>query len=165
MPAADRPIRLALAACLALAAPGAPHAAEAEPGFAWTAIPYDGNVSLVYGSTESGEDYSFLLSCHNQDKEAEMTVYRDIAGAEVGEKLTIALSAGSARVVVEGETATDEMSGFVFGVARKIAVKPVIAVLATPGPAMVEMGKVTVDLPETGRAEAASEFAKVCKLD
>jgi hypothetical protein len=84
-----------LAACLALAAPGAPHAAEAEPGFAWPAIPYDGNVSLVYGSTESGEDYSFLLSCHNQDKEAEMTVYRDIAGAEVGEKLTIALSAGS----------------------------------------------------------------------
>jgi hypothetical protein len=53
----------------------------------------------------------------------------------------------------------------VFGVARRIAVKPVIAVLATPGPAMVEMGKVTVDLPETGRAEAASEFAKVCKLD
>ena len=57
------------------------------------------------------------------------------------------------------------MSGFVFGVAKKIAVKPVIAMLGTSGPAMVEMDKVTVNLPETGRAEAVSEFAKACKLD
>lgn len=165
MPAADRPIRLALAACLALAAPLTAAAAEPEPGFAWIANQYEGNASLVYGSTETGEDYSFFLSCNNQDREAEMTVYRDIAGAKVGEKLAIELSAGSAKVVVEGETATDEMSGFVFGVAKKIAVKPVIAVLGNSGPAIVEMGKVTVDLPETGCAEAVSEFAKACKLD
>ena len=57
------------------------------------------------------------------------------------------------------------MSGFVFGVAKKIAVNPVIAVLEGSGPAIIEMGKVTVTLPETGRAEAVSEFAKVCKLD
>ena len=165
MPAADRPIRLALA-CLALAGPlAAAAAAEPQPGFAWMVNQYEGNASLVYGSTETGEDYSFFLSCNNQDKEAEMTVYQEIAGAKVGEKLAIELSAGSAKVVVKGETASDEMSGFVFGVAKKIAVKPVIAMLGTSGPAMVEMGKVTVNLPETGRAEAVSEFAKACKLD
>jgi hypothetical protein len=57
------------------------------------------------------------------------------------------------------------MSGFVFGVAKKIAVKPVVAVLESAGPVMAKMGKVTVTLPETGRAEAVSEFAKACKLD
>ena len=165
MPAADRPIRLALAG-LALAGPlAAAAAAEPQPGFAWMVNQYEGNASLVYGSTETGEDYSFFLSCNNQDKEAEMTVYQEIAGAKVGEKLAIELSAGSAKVVVKGEMASDEMSGFVFGVAKKIAVKPVIAILGTSGPAMVEMGKVTVNLPETGRAEAVSEFAKACKLD
>jgi len=165
MRAADRPIRLALAVCLALAVPVAIQAAGPEPGFAWMVNPYEGNVSLVYGSTETGEDYSFFVSCNNQEKEAEMTVYQDIAGAKVGEPLTIELSAGSAKVGLTGETATDEMSGFVFGVAKKIAVKPVIAVLKTSGPAIVKMGKVTVNLPETGRAEALSEFAKACKLD
>lgn len=165
MPAADKPLRLALAVSLALAVPVAAAVAEAESGFAWMVIPYEGNVSLVYGSTESGEDYSFFLSCDNQENEAEMTVYQDIAGAKVGEPLTIALSAGSAEVALEGETATDEMSGFVFGVAKKIAVKPVVAVLENAGPVMAKMGKVTVTLPETGRAEAVSEFAKACKLD
>jgi hypothetical protein len=40
-----------------------------------------------------------------------------------------------------------------------------LAVLAGSGPAMVKMRKVTVNLPEKGRAEAVSEFAKACKLD
>ena len=106
---------------------------RAEPGFAWMVSPYEGNVSLIYGSTETGEDYSFFLSCDNQQNEAEMTVYQDIAGAKVGEPVTIEISAGSAEVALKGETATDEMSGFVFGVAKKIAVKPVVAVLESAG--------------------------------
>jgi hypothetical protein len=57
------------------------------------------------------------------------------------------------------------MSGFVFGVAKKFAVKPVVAVLAGSGPAIVKMSKVTVNLPDKGHAEAVSEFAKACKLD
>jgi hypothetical protein len=107
MPAADRPIRLALAACLAFAAPVAVAAAGPEPGFAWMVNQYEGNASLVYGSTETGEDYSFFVSCNNQEKEAEITVYQDIEGAKVGESLTIELSAGSAEVALMGETATD----------------------------------------------------------
>ena len=62
MPAADRTIRLALAACLAFAAPVAVAAAEPEPGFAWMVNQYEGNASLVYGSTETGEDYSFFVT-------------------------------------------------------------------------------------------------------
>jgi hypothetical protein len=57
------------------------------------------------------------------------------------------------------------MSGYVFGVAKKIAVKPVVAVLNGSGPARIKMGKVTVSLPDTGRGAAVSEFAKACKLD
>jgi hypothetical protein len=75
MPAADRPIRLALAACLALAAPVTVAAAEPQPGFAWMVNYGEGNVTLVYGSTETGEDYSFYLSCNNKKKEAEVSVY------------------------------------------------------------------------------------------
>jgi len=75
------------------------------------------------------------------------------------------LTAGAAKLVLKGETETDQMSGFIFGVAKAIAVKPALAVLKTPGPAIVKMGKVTANLPDPGRAAAVAQFAKVCKLD
>ena len=59
MPAAGRLAGFALAACLALTMPLADAAAtEPEPGFAWMVSQYEGNVSLVYGSTETAEDSS-----------------------------------------------------------------------------------------------------------
>ncbi len=166
MPAAARPIRLALAACLALLAVQVA-AAEPEPesDFAWMANYGQITSALVYGSTETPEDYSFAMSCNNKRKLSSMTVYEDIAGAKVGDPLTIEIGVGAAKVAVEGKTETDEMSGFMFGVAKKFAVKPVVGVLAGSGPAVVKMAKVTVTLPEKGRAEAVSEFAKACKLD
>jgi hypothetical protein len=166
MPPADRPVRLGLAACLALAAvPVAAADPEPEPGYGWMANYGQITAALVYGSTETAEDYSFAITCNNKWKQSRMTVYEDIAGAKVGEKLTIEISVGSEKVAVEGTTDTDEMSGFVFGVAKKFAVKPVVAALQGPGPTIIKMGKVTVTLPEKGRAEAVSEFAKACKLD
>jgi hypothetical protein len=71
----------------------------------------------------------------------------------------------SSKVELKGETATDDMSGYVFGVAKKFAVKPVVAVLGGPRPALVNMEKTGLTLPEQGRAEELSKFAKVCKLD
>jgi hypothetical protein len=166
MPTADKPVRVGLAACLALAAvPVAAAEPEPEPGFGWMANHGQISAALVYGSTETAEDYSFAISCNNKRKLFHMTVYEDIAGAKAGEPLTIEIGVGAAKVAVEGTTDTDEMSGFVFGVAKKFAIKPVVAVLAGAGPAVIEMSKVTVTLPEKGRAEAVSEFAKACKLD
>ena len=43
------------------------------------------------------------------------------------------LTAGAAKLVLKGETETDQMSGFIFGVAKNIAVKPVLAVLKASG--------------------------------
>ncbi len=166
MLAAGRPAGLALAACLALTMPPTDAAAtEPEPGFAWMVSQYEGNVSLVYGSTETAEDFFFFLSCNNKKKQAEMTVYQDIAGAKVGQPVTIEIGVNSSKVALKGETATDEMSGYVFGVAKKFAVKPVVAVLGGPGPALVKMEKNELTLPDQGRAEELSKFAKVCKLD
>jgi hypothetical protein len=165
MPVAGSPVPFTLAACLAMAAPLAAAAAEPEPGFAWMANAFEGNVSLVYGSTETGEDYVFALLCDNRNKEAELTVYEDIPGAKVGQAITIEISAGAAKLALKSKTETDQMSGFIFGVAKPIAVKPVLAVLKTSGPAVVKMGKVTANLPGQGRAAAVAEFAKVCKLD
>jgi hypothetical protein len=138
---------------------------EPEPGCGWMANHGQISAALVYGSTETPEDYSFAITCNNKWKQSRMTVYEDIAGAKVGEPLTIEIGVGTAKVAVEGTTDTDEMSGFVFGEARKFAVKPVVAVLEGAGPTVVKMSKVTVTLPEKGRAEAVSEFAKACKLD
>ena len=127
---AGRLAGLALAAYLTLFAT----ASATEPGFAWMVSQYEGNVSLVYGSTETSEDFFFFLSCNNKKKQAEMTVYQDIAGAKVGQPLTIEIAVGSSKVALKGETATDEMSGYVFGVAKKFAVKPVVRCLAVLGP-------------------------------
>jgi hypothetical protein len=81
-------------------------AAEPEPGFAWMANTFEGNASLVYGSTETGEDYVFALLCDNRKKEAELTVYEDIPGAKVGDTVAIEISAGAAKLVLKGKKPT-----------------------------------------------------------
>ncbi len=96
MPAAGRPAGLALAACLALAAPlGAVTAAEDYPDFAWMSGVSDGNTLLTFGSPETGEDYLFNLVCGNKDKSTRATLYVDIEGTKVGQKVGIELSAGA----------------------------------------------------------------------
>jgi hypothetical protein len=52
------------------------------------------------------------------------------------------------------------MSGFVFSVAKKIAVKPVVAVLEASDPVIVKMGKLTTNLPDKGRAAAVSKLRR-----
>jgi len=57
------------------------------------------------------------------------------------------------------------MNGFIYGMAKGFAVKPLLAVLKGSGPATVKMGKAATTLPEKGRAEALGKFAKACRLD
>ena len=104
----------------ALARPAAAAAAEAEP-LRLDVIPYEGNVSLVYdrpSPERTTPSFSVATIRRNRSRD---TVYRTSQGSTVGEPLTIALTCRSAEVALKGETATDEMSGFVFGVAKKIA--------------------------------------------
>jgi len=166
MPAAGRPAVLALAACLALAAPfGAVAAAEDYPGFAWMSGAGDGNALLTYGSPDTGEDYLFNLSCGNKDKSSRATLYVDIEGTKVGQKIGIELNAGAKKVSLDGKIAADEMSGFHFAEAKGFKIKPLIALLKEKGPITAKAGKIVSVLPEKGRAAQLSEFAKACKLD
>jgi hypothetical protein len=57
------------------------------------------------------------------------------------------------------------MSGFLFAEARNFKVKPVIELLKPKGEASAKTGNVVTTLPDDGRADAVSEFAKACKLD
>jgi hypothetical protein len=164
MPAADRAIRLALAACLWVAALPAV-SAETDLGYAWMGGIEAGNALLTYGSTETGEDYVFILICGNKDKSTERTLYVDIAGTKVGQPITIELAAGAAKVSLKGKIATDEMSGFHLAEAKNFKIKPVIALLKEKGPVTAKTGKLVTTLPDEGRAEPVSEFAKACKLD
>ncbi len=158
-------LRLALVALVLLAgAPGA-RAAEAFEGYAWGYSDNEAGPSLVLGSTETTEDYVFLLICNNADKTAEMTVYVDIPGAKLGQPMTIELSRDGAKAAVKGKTATDEMSGFIFAEAKKFRMKPVMAVLDGKGAVTVTTGKAVTVLPEEGRGTELAKFAKRCRLD
>jgi HSP20 family molecular chaperone IbpA len=166
MPGADRLASLPLAALLALAIPMAARAAESETGYVWTGGETEkGFSTLVYGSPETPEDLLFWVHCDMKKKTTEMTVYVDNPGTKVGQAITIELSAGAAKLPVKGTIATDEMSGFLFAEARNFKVKPVIELLKPKGEASAKTGNVVTTLPDDGRAEAVSEFAKACKLD
>jgi hypothetical protein len=153
----------AIGACLASVLTAASACAEADPGFAWMADEFEGNASLVYGSTETGEDYVFSLSCRR--KEAYTTLYVDIPGTKVGQPITIEFAAGTAKFSLQGKIATDEMSGFHFAEAKNFKIKPVIALLKERGPVTAKTGKLVSSLPEKGRFAAVSAFAGTCKLD
>jgi len=150
---------------MALAPFGAVAAAEDYPGFAWMSGAGDGNALLTYGSPDTGEDYLFNLSCGNKDKSSRATLYVDIEGTKVGQKIGIELNAGAKKVSLDGKIATDEMSGFHFAEAKGFKIKPLIALLQEKGPITAKAGKIVSVLPEKGRAVQLSAFAKACKLD
>jgi hypothetical protein len=136
-------------------------AADTYAGYGWG---YSDNVdgpSLILGSTESTEDYVFLMRCSNTDKSVEMIVYVAIAGAKVGRPVTIKLSRDGAQATVKGKTASDDVSGFVFAVAKDFPVKPVISVLDGKGPIEIVTRKTEILLPEEGRAPELRR----CQLD
>ena len=87
----------------------APAAAEAFAGYGWGFSDNEDGPSLVLGSTETTEDYVFLLSCSNADKSAEMTVYVAIEGAKIGQPVTIELTRDGAEAH-QGQGHDDEMA-------------------------------------------------------
>ena len=152
--------------CLCLTGPlFAGAAGEPEPVYAWMSESGDGNASLVYGSPETAEDLVFILICGNSDKVTELTVYVDIAGTEIGEKVDIELAAGDAKLAIGGAISTDEMSGFHFAVAENFKIKPVVALLKENGAVTVKTGGVITELPEKGREPELANFAGACALD
>ncbi len=160
---------LGAAFCLIAAAFPAPDADAKEPGaidgYAWMGGVREGTASLVYGSTESAEDVEFWLTCAPKTKKTELTVYVDIAGTKVGQPMPIEIALGSAKTVVNGKIATDEMTGFHFAEAKDLKVKPVIEAFKGKGPVTIKTGTLTTLLPEKGRPAALAEFAKGCTLD
>jgi hypothetical protein len=86
----------------------APAAAEAFAGYGWGFSDNEDGPSLVLGSTETTEDFVFLLGCSNAHKSAEMTVYVAIEGAKIGPPVTIELTRDGGEASVKGTTTTDE---------------------------------------------------------
>jgi hypothetical protein len=152
-----------IAACLAAGLIAASAGAEPVRGFAWMADTFEGNISLVYGSTETEEDYLFGLLCRRDG--ASTTLYVDIPGTRAGQPLTLELGAGKAKVALQAKIATDAMSGFHFVEARDFKLTPVIALLKEKGPVTARTGDLIERLPEKGRVAAVSAFAEICKLD
>lgn len=140
-------------------------AGETDSVYAWMSGSGDGNASLVYGSPETAEDEVFILICRNGDKVTELTVYVDITGTEIGEKVDIELAAGGAKLAIGGAIATDDMSGFHFAVAENFKIKPLIALLVEKGVVILKTGGVVTEQPEKGRAAELANFAKACALD
>ena len=140
--------------------PIATPSALGDETYAWRYGDHQDGSSLVLGSTETTDDFVFLLSCE-ADKTDEMAVYLDIGHAKVGQPVTIELSRDGAEVLVKAKMTTDK-SGFVFAVARNFPVKPLLSVLDGEGPVKMITGKTVTLLPDEGRSAELAEFAARC---
>jgi hypothetical protein len=154
--------RLILVASLALGAlPGSAVHAQGTP--VWTEKSSEGFISLSYGSLDS-EQPILQLSCFNEMEIAVLNIFGGIEGARPGQKLSIELSAGSAKAALEGEVSLDDKTGATFAEASGIEVKPVLDVLKAEGAITVKTGETSQTLSEVGRAEAVEKFSKDCTL-
>jgi hypothetical protein len=138
--------------------------AETYGGYAWSYSANPHGSSLVLGSTETTDDFVFLLSCGDADMTDEMAVYVDIGSAKVGQPVKIELSRDGAKVSVKGKTIADK-SGFIFAEAQNFPVKPLLSVLDGEGPVKIITGKTVNLLPDEGRAAELAEFAARCSPD
>jgi hypothetical protein len=136
---------------------------RAEEKSVWTEKASEGFVSLTYGPLDASKQPVLLLSCFNEMGIAVLNIFSTIEATRPGEKLTIQLSAGGSHAI-EGEAGIDAKAGSMFAEASDIEVRPVLAVLKSPGPLTVKMAATSLTLTDTGRAEAAERFSKNCTL-
>jgi hypothetical protein len=163
-PMAARHLALLLAASLVVGSAGATRADD----FAWWVVKQPkqtpSKASLIYGSTEDIDTTTFFLLCDTKRKTTQLDVGAQSESGEDGKPVTIEIEAGSAKTSLPAKTATDDGGNFVYR-AESFAVKPVLAILQSPGDGWAKGPGISQSLPENGRAEAVSEFAMVCKLD
>ena len=114
----------------------------------------------MLGSTETTEDFGFLLSCSNADKSAEMMVYDEIEDAKVGQPVTIELTRMAPKPRSRARPLTTKCVAL-SSPKPGFPVKPVIAVLDGKGPVNVVTGKMVTVLPEEGRVCPS----QICRLD
>jgi hypothetical protein len=157
--------RLGLFLAAWLLATTAAAAEDNYPGYEWMANSYVDLASVVFGAPESEEDMLFWVTCNSAEKTVTITVYVDIPGTEVGQKLPIEFAAKNGGLSIPGVISTDEMSGFHFAKAEGFKVKPVIALFEEAGPVTVKTGEVATILPDKGRAAEFTKFAKTRTLD
>jgi hypothetical protein len=167
MPAADSRLGLTAGACLiAVLLATHPIAVQAQGDeYVW----FGGEteawfVSLTYGSPESPEDILFWVFCDNKKQTTELTLYVTVDESRVGQKVALEFSAGNAKTSIAGKFSSDELNG-PFAEGKNFRVKPLLETFKAKGPITVKTAEVVTTLPEDGRAEAVSQFAKACKLD
>jgi hypothetical protein len=156
--------RLPLAICFLIGALSPIGFARAEEKSVWAEKASEGFISLTYGPLDANKQPVFLLSCFNEMEIAVLDIFGVVEGARPGEKLTIELSAASSHAI-EGESGIDSKTGSMFAEASDIEVKPVLAVLKSPGPLTVKMAATSLTLSDAGRADAAERFSKNCSLE
>jgi hypothetical protein len=131
----------------------------------WLEKSSEGLVSLAYGPVDPAETPLFILSCFNAMGIAVLDVHKEIPDAKPGAPLTIDLSAGATKALIEGEAARDDASGVTFGETSDIAVKPILEVLRAAGTLTITMGKTSATLSDQGRKQAVAKFSQDCQLD
>jgi hypothetical protein len=130
----------------------------------WQAKASGSFVTLRYGPIDPREKPLFLLSCLNGVSIAVLSIYMDFPETQMGEAITVKLSAGAQSTTVAGETAREDGTGGIYGEAGDIAVKPILEVLREAGPVSMTSGAIGNEMSDKGRAAAVEQFAKDCKL-
>jgi hypothetical protein len=174
--AARKLIGLLLLASAVLAGPAAAQAPAQTPAQAPAQAPAEDDTKPVWHAhvdadgaafsfaTPDSDDSRFMVLCENKKRSINLTVYEEVKGMKVKRPLTIELSAGGKKASLKGVTATDEMNGYTYGEAHKVAADPLLAVLREPGELTVKMGKASATFPAEGRAEQLKIFEKGCKV-
>jgi hypothetical protein len=124
----------------------------------------DADGAAISFAVPNSDDSRFMVLCENKKRSINLTVYEEVKGMKVKRPLTIELLAGAKKASLKGVTATDEMNGYTYGEAHKVAADPLLAVLREPGELTVKMGKASATFPTEGRAEQLKIFEKGCKV-
>lgn len=152
--------RVALGALFALAAAAA--RAQEEPP-KWM-VHADGGLVVVAYQVPDSDDVRFHFDCDHKSKRARVTVFEEVKGIRAGQPITIEIVHGADKLQLNGRTTTDEMSGYVYAQASRVAVAPLATMLGRDGEITVRAKSATMKLPDSGRAAAVKEFTAQCKL-
>jgi hypothetical protein len=136
-----------------------------RPAYEWLEDERGDFVSLYYGSRDDFPGNGpFNLLCNNAEKRVFFTFVHE-EGTQLGKSPSVELSAGAAKASLTGIISPPDETGHTFFESRVVGVKPVLAVLQTSRTLTVKLGAKSTTLPDKGRAAAADQFAKACKVE
>ena len=151
------PASIAIAVALPLVSLASAQADEPK----WSMMKDSSQVSLVYG--DGSEESDLVLSCKPRSNSVRFFIGETDPSLKPNMKVTVSVTAGSAKATVAGKTVPNELAGVPSFIGDLTAADPLFDAIAGAPTVRLKIAKTAKDIPLKTLGGKAVAFSKACR--